>query len=244
MVKHKTGYEPKARQRSEALSALLVPSLSRDLIAVKSLNGKGYSVNFTPNGGEITKEGQRWNLTQEGGTWTFPEALSMAAQAATTPDAGPEECPLKTSWQELHERLGHVSERKLKSLEKTGLIKLTGECKIDECEACLLHKPRGSNISSVATHSGEVVVQMDGMPWKGGYGGQSGAIVFSHRANKMMHAYPYRHKSEAVAILDMHLVQQLPKLQPPATCIQTDAGTEFLSRRNIQVRQPELLPGE
>ncbi len=52
--------------------------------------------------------------------------------------------------------------------------------------------------------------------------GQSGAIIFSHRVNKMVHAYPYRHKSEAVEILDEYLDRQLPRLQPQATCIQTD----------------------
>ncbi|MCP4126994.1 MAG: hypothetical protein GY753_08035, partial [Gammaproteobacteria bacterium] len=48
--------------------------------------------------------------------------------------------------------------------------------------------------------------------------------------NKMVHVYPYHHKSEAVEILDRYLAQQFHRLQPRATCIQTDAGTEFLSK--------------
>ncbi len=112
--------------------------------------------------------------------------------------------------------------------------KLTNECEVDKCEPCLLCKPRRTNIHSTATRSGEVVVQVDGMPWKGGYKGQSGTITFSHRINKIVHVYPYCNKSEAAKILGDYLTHQLPKLLPRATCIQTDAGTEFTSREWVE----------
>ncbi|MCP4129117.1 MAG: hypothetical protein GY753_18990, partial [Gammaproteobacteria bacterium] len=141
----------------------------------------------------------------------------MVALTGKPPSPNPGALPLRISWQDLHERLGHASERKLRSLEKGGAVKLLGESRIDKCEPCLLCKPRRSNISSVATRSGEIVVQVDGLPWKDGYEGQSGAIVFSHRMNKMVHVYPYHHKSEAVEILDRYLAQQFHRLQPRAT---------------------------
>ncbi len=197
---------------------------------MRSLNEKGYSVNFAPDHGVITKGGQQWDLAQKGGAWIFPEAqdtTALVAQAIPTDTGNP---PPQISWQLMHEKLGHASERKLRALETAGLVKLTGECGIDKCEPCLLCKPRRTNIPSVATRSGEVVVQVDGMPWKGGYRGQSGAITFSHRVNKIVYVYPYCNKSEAARILDEYVTHKLPKLQPRATCIQTDAGTEFLSR--------------
>ncbi len=123
----------------------------------------------------------------------------LTARAASTSPGGR---PLEVSWHALHEKLGHASERKLRTLERAWLVKLTGNCEIGKCEPCLLCKPRRTSIPGVATHSGEGVVQVDGMPWKGGYRGQSGAIVFSHRVNKTVHVYPYCHKSEAVRILD------------------------------------------
>ncbi len=171
-----------------------MPTLSEDLISVQSLNEKGYSVNFAPNCGAITKGGQRWELIREGGAWVFPEAQGGAALMV---QAAPSDHPPEFSWQLMHERLGHASERKLRALERAWSVKLSSERKIDKCEPCLLCKPRRTNIPGVAICSGKVVVQVDGMPWKGGYRGQSGAITFSHRANKVVHVYPYCHKSEA-----------------------------------------------
>ncbi len=172
----------------------LVPGLSETLISVRSLNDKGYCVTFTPDGGEIRKGEERWSLARGGGAWTFPKAQDKVALTARNPNEGPRNDPLKVNWQDLYEKLGHASEKKLRSLEKTGLVKLTGKCETDKCEPCLLCKPRLTDIPSAATRSGEVVVQVDGMPWKGGFRGQLGAIVFLHRVNKMVHAYPYRHK--------------------------------------------------
>ncbi len=209
---------------------LLVPELSEDLISVKSLNEKGFCVTFTPDGGEITKRGQRWALVRGGGAWVFPEAEDAVVLTTQTTPPNDEDHSPKIDWQVMHERLGHASERKLRALEEAGLVKLTGKCEIAKCEPCLLCKPRRTNIPSAVAHSGEVVVQVDGMPWKGGYGGQSGAVTFSHRVNKVVYVYPYRNKSDAVKILDNYLTNQLPRLCPQATCIQTDAGTEFLSR--------------
>ncbi len=130
------------------------------------------------------------------GLWVVCESISifafvtvLTARAAGTSPGGR---PLEVSWHALHERLGHASDRKLRALERAGSVKLSGECKIEECEPCLLCKPRRTNIPSVATCSGEVVVQVDGMPWKGGYRGQSGAITFSHRANKVVHPFSSR----------------------------------------------------
>ncbi len=213
---------------------LHVPELSEDLISVRALNERGYSVNFMPNGGAITKGGQRWDLVRGGGAWVLPEAQDTAALVAHSTPTGSRNRPPAISWQLLHERLGHASERKLRALETARLVKLSGECGIDKCEPCLLCKPRRTNIPRMTTHSGEVVVQADGMPWKGGYKGQSGAITFSHRINKVVHVYPYCHKSEAVKIIDDYLTRQLPRLRPRATCVQTDAGTEFLSREWVE----------
>ncbi len=112
----------------------------------------------------------------------------------------------------MHEKLGYASERKIRALEKAGLVKLTGKCEIDKCEPCLLCKPRRTYIPGTVTRSGEVFVQVDGMPWKGGYTGQSGAITCSHRANKAVHVYPDCNKLEAVKILDEYVTHQLPKL--------------------------------
>ncbi len=223
--------------------ALFVPGLSEDLISVKSLNERGYTINFTPNSGAITKGGQRWRLVRGGCAWMFPEARDTTALTARTAPTDARNHPLKISWQVLHEKLGHASERNLRTLEKAGMVKLTGECEIEKCEPCLLCKPRRANIPNTVTHSGEVVVQVDGMPWKGGYKGQSGAITFSHRTNKIVHVYPYCHKSEAAKILDEYVTQQLPKLRPRVTCIQTDAGTEFLLKEWAEgCRKAGLIP--
>ncbi len=176
------GHMALTHQTGEPLTledALFVPGLSEDLISVKSLNERGYSVNFTPNGGAITKGGQQWNLVRGGGAWVFPEARGTTALTARAVPTGQRNHPPKINWQVMHEKLGHASERKLRALEKAGLAKLTGKCEIDKCEPCLLCKPRRTSIPSSVTHSGEVVVQVDGMPWRDGHRGQSGAITSS-----------------------------------------------------------------
>ncbi len=108
----------------------------------------------------VTKEGQRWYLARGGGAWVFPEAQDTIAQSTAI---GPRNHPPEISWQLLHEKLGHASEKKLRELEKTGLVKLTGKCEINKCEPCRLCETRRTNITGIVTHSVEVVVQVDGM---------------------------------------------------------------------------------
>ncbi len=118
-----------------------MPELSEDLISVKSLNEKGYGVIFTPDGGAITKEGQRWGLVRGGRAWPFPKAEDTVALTTQAIPPGDEDRPPKIVWQVMHERLGHTSERKLRALERAGSVKLSVQCRTETCEPCLLCEP-------------------------------------------------------------------------------------------------------
>ncbi len=95
---------------------------------------------------------------------------------------------------------------------------------------CLLSKPMRSPVPSSSTPSGEVTVQVDGLPWKGGLNGQQGgATTFTHRRNKVVKVYNYKRKGEAPMALEHYLSQISPQLNPRVSCIQTDPGAEFIS---------------
>ncbi len=199
----------------------LVPKLSIKLISVTALTKSGYTVIFSQNEGKIRNKRQEiLPLTRSDRAWIFPSTQKTEEAYLTTMDATI-----------LHNKLGHPGGRKLEQAAKRKGIKLTGEIPLlENCEACLLSKPMRSPIVSTSTPSGEITVQVDGLPWKGGLNGQQGVITFTHRKNKVTKVYNYKQKSEAPIILEHYLSQVSPQLNPRVTCIQTDPGTEFISK--------------
>ncbi len=158
------------------------------------------------------------SLLQSKRAWIFPTAAHENI-AYLTKDA-----------MLLHNRLGHPGSERLKQAARHQGIKLTGIIpRLEDCEACLFSKPMKERIGSTSTPSGEITVQVDGLPWKNGLNGQQGVITFTHRKNKVVKVYNYKAKSEAPAILEHYLEQIAPHLNPKVTCVQTDPGSEFTS---------------
>ncbi len=194
----------------ELKEVYLVPELATKLISVSELTKSGYTVVFSQDKGEIKeKENSVMPLVQLNKAWILPTiTLANGAHHATM------EAVL------LHNRLGHPGGRRLQQAAKHEGIKLKGEIPLlEDCEACLLSKPMRNPVASTSTPSGEITVQVDGLPWKNGLNGQQGAITFTHRKNKVVKFYTYKTKSEAPLILEHYLSQVSQQLNPRATCI-------------------------
>ncbi len=141
----------------------LVPSPAIKLISVSELTNTGYKVMFSHGRGEMrNKKGEALKLEQSNKAWIFPK-MNQESEAYT----------VSTDATLLHKRLGHPGARRLEKAAKIHCIKLRGEIPhMEDCEACLLSKPMRNPVASTSVPSGEVRVQVDGVPWKNGLNGQ------------------------------------------------------------------------
>ncbi len=117
-------------------------------------------------------------------------------------------------------------------LEAQGTIKITGKSEtIEECVPCLLSKPRKIMTPKKATPSGNNVVQVDVMTWSmRGWKGEKYVAIFSHRESKLDVAYTCREKYQVIDALKQYLKNIKPNLVNPIDTIQTDAGSELISK--------------
>ncbi len=133
-----------------------------------------------------------------------------------------------------HERLGHPSRQKTKDMISSGLIPTT-VCPIntDSCRVCRTAMPSRRPVPAAAERGGQVTVQVDYMPMgheEKGFRGEVGTYIFSHRINKIVKAYPTTSANvrDVVSTLDHYLTYIAPYFAEKDTCIQTDAGSQFL----------------
>ncbi len=203
--------------------------LEYNLISVPTLEKHGFDVVFSKNGSYIGKGGERIYLTKHGGLWALPDTGTVKVAALRMGQKGHADA---RTW---HERLGHASKQKTATLVKRGLIPhLAREYEPRECRTCQLTNPGRRPVPKVAERSGEVTVQVDYMPVgqnESGWKGEVGAMVFSCRTSKVIKAYPMKSATtiEAIKVLDDYITNIVPLLKEGVTCIQTDAGSQFLT---------------
>ncbi len=134
-----------------------------------------------------------------------------------------------------HERLGHPSKQKTKEMISSGLIPNTVRLiDTDSCRVCRTTMPSRRPVPATAERSGQITAQVDYMPMgheEKGWMGEVGAYIFSHRINKIVKAYPTTSANtrDAVTALDHYLTYIAPYFTQKVTCIQTDAGSQFVT---------------
>ncbi len=107
-----------------------------------------------------------------------------------------------------HKRLGHIGDKKLKQMIKSGIISNeASEYTTLDCETCKLTHPKRRPIPSIAERSGRIAVQVDYVPMgqnEIGWKNEVGAYVYSNRQSKLMKAYPVTNASAESAALTLN----------------------------------------
>ncbi len=202
-----------------------------NLLSVPVMTKKGVKLILGKTDSYIDKNGTRINLEKVDGLWALPEGKRQNTVATLRMELGG-----KADAETWHRRLGHVSNYKVKQMISKGLVTDdAGKYDAAECETCKLTNPKKRPVPSNAERSGNVTVQVDFMPMGHdckGLNGEIGAYVYSRKYSKIMKSYPVKTAStkEAVLALDAFCTGVLPFLGENVDCIQTDAGTQFMSR--------------
>ncbi len=105
-------------------------------------------------------------------------------------------------------------------------------------------KPMRRSVTNVAKRSGEIVVQADYMPLgqgERGWKGEVGAYVYSCRTSKILKVYPVRNATaqEAAETLKDYLLNVIRHLKKKTTCIQTDTGSQLVTKEWVSVCAPK-----
>ncbi len=135
-----------------------------------------------------------------------------------------------------HRRLGHASTKKMKEMADLNMIpKQAIHYEANQCTVCNLTKPMRRPVPHQAEKSGEITVQVDYLPTgreEIGWKGEVGAYVFASRQSKIVKVIPVKSATskEAAEALDIFLTSVAPFMREKITCIQSDAGSQFLTK--------------
>ncbi len=201
-------------------SLLSAPQLVKQVVRVCLDEDRAY----------IQKGKGKINLTNKDGLWALPpkpqnKIAALRMQRGNKANA--------TTW---HQRLGHISTKKMKEMADLNMIpKQAIHHETNQCTICNLTKPIRRPVPHEAERSGETTVQIDYMPVgaaEKGWRGQVGAYVFSLRESKIVKAYAVNDagKENALQSLRSYLKDVLPYVAEKVTCVQTDAGSQFTSQ--------------
>ncbi len=178
----------------------------------------------------IETNGVKIKLRMKDSLWALPMHPKNEVIATLRMQIGGK--PNARTW---HKRLGHIGDKKLKQMIKSGIISNeASEYTALDCETCKLTHPKRRPIPSIADRSGRIAVQVDYVPTgqnEIGWKNEVGAYVYSSRQSKLMKAYPVTNASaeSAALTLNKYFKNIVPMLREQIDCIQTDAGTQFNS---------------
>eukprot|EP01084_Bolivina_argentea_P295665 509087_1 len=212
-----------------------VQGLDFGLVSVPQLVQRGVSVYLTKEQAYLEKGGTKINLQRVGDLWALPMKQNSKIVALMT------EQEKQANAEKWHRRLGHISTDKMKQLAKERMVPETAaQYDASRCEICLNMKPMRRSVTNVAKRSGEIVVQADYMPLgqgERGWKGEVGAYVYSCRTSKILKVYPVRNATaqEAAETLKDYLLNVTRHLKKKTTCIQTDAGSQFVTKEWVSV---------
>ncbi len=232
LLSHKGGRMIRTKDGTLTLSEVYYSKeLKYNLISVPLLIKKDINVTFGNKTAFIEKDGKKIYLQRLDDLWILPERWNDKTLIATLKiNSGG-----NVDDERWHQRLGHMSEYKIKQMISQGLVP-TNAAGFDaaDCTICRKTLPKRREVRKFAERSGQTVIQVDYMPVghdERGRNGEVGAYVFSSRYSKIMKAYPVKTASakEAASALEKYCVYIIPYMSEEVECIQTDAGTQFLS---------------
>ncbi len=209
--------------------AYYAKGLGYNLISVPTLNAQNVKVIFNKHEAYLEKGPAKIHLVKLNGLWALPVEHNPTI-AALRMERGN-----LTSGETWHCRLGHPGKKQTEELLKQGSVPEEAlRYDTRNCNTCSVTKPTRRPVPHVAERSGESTVQVDYMPMgssERGWKGEVGAYVFSDRNTKITKAYPVKSatSTEAVASLDLYLTQVAPYMKNKVTCIQSDAGNQFVT---------------
>ncbi len=211
--------------------AYYAEGLDYSLISVPTLNSKGVKVTFKENEAYLTKEEANIPLEKIGGLWALPTHRRGEKVSALRMGRGG-----KAVGEIWHRCLGHLGKKQAEELAKQNAVpNEILEYNPGNCEVCNRTHAVKRPVPKRAECSGEVTVQVDYMPVgreEKGWKGEVGAYVYSLRQSKIVKTYAVRGTDahEAVQTLRDYLTTVIPYVAEKLTCVQTDAGSQFMSK--------------
>ncbi len=199
-----------------------------NLLSAPVMTKKGVKLILGKNDSYIEKNGTKINLEKVDGLWALPEGKRQNAVATLRMELGG-----KVDAKTWHERLGHVSNNKLRQMISRGLVTDdVGKYDATGCETCKLTCPKRRPVPKIAERSGNSGIQVDYMPMghgEIGWRGEVGAYIYSCRTSKIVKAYPVKDAStdSAISTLKLYSKHVAPFLRGKIDFVQTDAGTQF-----------------
>ncbi len=129
--------------RIELQKVYYAEAVRQNLFSVKAVMAEGALVTLGEKEAYVTKGNLKINLSRGEDAWYLPITNEVGRIMSVT-----------APWGLWHERMGHPGSKKLKSLAKRGYIHLTGKRQErEDCEPCLLSKPRNEIIPRHATYT-------------------------------------------------------------------------------------------
>jgi len=211
-----------------------VPSMSRNLISLSTLDNKGYGysalggVMKVSKGSLVVMKGvmKAANLYALcGDTITGTAAVSSAAAAVTS-----DNCSVSKLW---HMRLGHMSQLGLAELSKRGLLKGYNNDEMEFCEHCIFGKHKRVKFNT-AVHSTEGILDyvhadLWGPSRKTSLGGCRYMLTIIDDYSRRVFPYFLKNKSDAFDSFKAWKVMVEKQTDRKVKVLRTDNGMEFCS---------------
>ena len=206
----------------------LMPNAAFNLLSVSKLTERGCKVVFSKNTADIFLNGQKILHAQKDETNLY-KVVCIPYDSQTTEKAF-------ISIQELHEKMGHLSEQQCRKLIKHNMIeglKLTKGSKFKKCIACAKGKQkRRKHCKEVppAKNKGDLIFSdLSGKISPPSFGGHKYYMSFIDSATRYSWIYFLKKKSEALDVFKSFNSHFKTQHERKIKSLRTDNGGEFIT---------------
>ena len=206
-----------------------VPSITRNIISISSLDSKGFSFQFKDNSCSFALNGMFYgSAQQENGLYvldTSKHIYNINTKKAKTGDSD-----LTFLW---HCRLGHINIKRMELLQRKGILESFDLEKIDQCESCLLGKMTKQPFSKVGERASELLglihTDVCGPMSTKARGEFSYFITFTDDFSRYGYIYLMKHKSESFEKFREFQNEVENQHGKKIKALRSDRGGEYLS---------------
>ena len=210
-----------------------VPNATANILSVHRMVKNGWMVNLKEKGGTIAKGKTSIHIKSVGGLWALELPNQNHQIMLSTPMT-----PAKTALQNEHERLGHLGRKKLLSMAKDNLLRMSfseassDSFRTDHCSVCqqqkIPRKPK-NNSSPSGTRAGELVHCDISGPFIPSKSGNDYLVSMLDDYSKICAIKPMIGKNTAFEKLCEFVITLERQVDSRVRFIRTDNGGEFTS---------------
>uniref|UniRef100_A0A5K0ZQ04 Integrase catalytic domain-containing protein n=1 Tax=Nymphaea colorata TaxID=210225 RepID=A0A5K0ZQ04_9MAGN len=227
---------------------LYVPSMRRNLVSVPALTGKCFEVRFVSEKVTVGKHGRTMfdeKYVKEHGMFKLNE-MNKSSNSAYI------DCAMNVSTNLWHERLGHVSINKMKTLAQQGIIPDINVNDFTKCKACLYGKMTRKPFPSEVIRATDLleIIHTDicGHFRVQTHSGKLYFITFIDDFSRFGYIYLIKYKSEALEKFKEYKYEVERQLGKNIKVIRSDRGGEYTSNeflehcKDLEINSQRTMP--